>query len=126
MKIALLSDIHANLHALEACVAHARANGAVRFAVLGDLVGYGAQPAEVVSRVRALAEEGAIVLQGNHDALAVNPLTQAGTLEAGGAAWTRSQLDASALEFLDALPLTVTDGAVFLVHASADAPERWL
>jgi diadenosine tetraphosphatase ApaH/serine/threonine PP2A family protein phosphatase len=126
MKIALLSDIHANLHAFEACMAHARANGAVRFAVLGDLVGYGAQPAEVVRRVRALAEEGAIVLQGNHDALAVNPLAQAGTLEAGGAAWTRSQLDASALEFLDGLPLTAGDGAVFLVHASADAPQRWL
>lgn len=126
MKIALLSDIHANLHALDACVSHARAQGAGRFAVLGDIVGYGAQPAEVVRRVRALAQEGAIVIQGNHDALAVDPLSQAGTLEAGGGAWTRAQLDASALDFLDSLPMTATDGAVFLVHASADAPQRWL
>ena len=41
MKLALLSDIHANLHAFEACLAHARDQGAEQFALLGDLVGYG-------------------------------------------------------------------------------------
>jgi diadenosine tetraphosphatase ApaH/serine/threonine PP2A family protein phosphatase len=126
MKIALLSDIHANLRALDACMDHAAAHGARRFAVLGDLVGYGAQPVQVVRRMRELAQGGAIVLQGNHDALAVAPLAQAGTMDAGGAAWTRSQLAPADLDFLAGLPLTATDGAVFLVHASADAPQRWL
>lgn len=125
MKIALLSDIHANLRALDACMDHAAAQGAQRFAVLGDLVGYGAQPAQVVQRMRELVQDGAIVLQGNHDALAAAPLTQAGTMDAGGAAWTRAQLASADLDFLAGLPLTATDGAMFLVHASADAPQRW-
>ena len=47
MKIALLSDIHANRQALDACLAHARAQGARQFALLGDLVGYGGDPAAV-------------------------------------------------------------------------------
>ena len=126
MKIALLSDIHANLRAFDACMDHAVAQGAQRFAVLGDLVGYGAQPAQVVRRVRALAQDGAIVLQGNHDALAVAPQGQSGTMDAGGAAWTRSQLEPVDLDFLAGLPLTATDDAMFLVHASADEPQRWL
>ncbi|MDI1341530.1 metallophosphoesterase [Polaromonas sp.] len=126
MKIALLSDIHSNLRALDACMDHAAAQGAQRFAVLGDLVGYGAQPAQVVRRMRELAQDGAIVLQGNHDAMAVAPLVQAGKMDATGAAWTRSQLAPADLDFLAGLPLTAIDGAVFLVHASADAPQRWL
>jgi diadenosine tetraphosphatase ApaH/serine/threonine PP2A family protein phosphatase len=126
MKLALLSDIHANLGALEACIAHAGAQGAGRFAVLGDLVGYGAQPGEVVRRVRELAASGAIVLQGNHDALAVAPPAAARTLDESGAAWTHSRLAGDELAFLAGLPLIATDGAAFLVHASADAPRRWL
>jgi len=125
MKIALLSDIHANLRALDACMDHAAAQGAQRFAVLGDLVGYGAQPAQVVRRMRELVQGGAIVLQGNHDALAVAPLAQAGTMDAGGAAWTRAQLEPADLDFLAGLPMTATEGAAFFVHASADAPLRW-
>lgn len=126
MKIALLSDIHANLRALDACMDHAAAQGAQRVAVLGDLVGYGAQPAQVVRRMRELAQDGAIILQGNHDALAVAPLAQAATMEASGAVWTRSQLAPADLDFLAGLPLTATDGAALVVHASADAPQRWL
>lgn len=124
MKTALLSDLHANLRALDACVAHAMAHGAGRFALLGDLVGYGAQPAEVMGRVREMARQGAIVLKGNHDEMALVAPGE-GRPDVGGAAWTRTQLAAADLEFLAALPLTVTDGAVFLVHASADAPQRW-
>ena len=44
MKLALFADIHSNLEALQACLAHARSQGAERFAFLGDLVGYGADP----------------------------------------------------------------------------------
>lgn len=125
MKIALLSDIHANLRALEACLAHAAAQGAGRLAVLGDLVGYGAQPAEVVRRIRALAGESAIVLKGNHDEYAVAPSARGHSPDQSGAAWTRERLDKDALDFLAALPLKATVDAALLVHASADAPERW-
>lgn len=125
MKLALLSDIHANLRALEACLGHAATHGAQRFAVLGDLVGYGAEPAAVVRRVRDLAGAGAVVLQGNHDALAVAPPAVVRTLDESGAAWTHAHLAADDLQFLAGLPLTASDGAVFLVHASADEPPRW-
>lgn len=125
MKTALLSDLHANLRALDACVAHAQAHGAQRFALLGDLVGYGAEPAEVVARVQELALAGAVVLQGNHDALAVAPPAQVQTQDEAGAAWTHAQLSPAQLAFLAGLPLTVTVGAACLVHASADAPQRW-
>lgn len=125
MKLALLSDLHSNLRALDACLGHATAHGAQRFAVLGDLVGYGAQPAEVVSRVRQLARAGAIVVKGNHDALAVAPVQDVHRMDEAGAAWTHARLGAEDLEFLAGLPLTATEGAVLLVHAGADAPQRW-
>jgi diadenosine tetraphosphatase ApaH/serine/threonine PP2A family protein phosphatase len=125
MKLALLSDIHANQLALEACIAHALAQGATRFAVLGDIVGYGPQPAQVVQRVRALAAAGAVVVQGNHDALAVAPPATARSLDQAGAAWTHSRLPEDDLDFLAGLPETAIDGDALLVHASADAPRRW-
>ena len=71
MKLALLSDIHANIQALDACLTHARAQGAGRFALLGDLVGYGADPVAVVEQVKVLVADGALVIKGNHDELAV-------------------------------------------------------
>ncbi len=125
MKLALLSDLHANIRALDACLAHAQASGASRFAVLGDLVGYGAQPAAVVRRVQQLASAGALVVKGNHDKLAVSLSGQSRTADESGAAWTHAQLGADELQFLAGLPLIARDKSVYLVHASADAPQRW-
>ena len=73
MRIALLSDIHANIQALDACLAHARAQQAQRFVFLGDMVGYGADPSPVIDRIMLLTEEGAMALLGNHDAMALTP-----------------------------------------------------
>ena len=125
MKLALLSDIHANIQALETCLAHAREQGAQQFALLGDLVGYGADPGAVVERAQALAAEGALLLKGNHDAMAVRPPALVKTVGESTAAWTHAQLDASQLLFLDNLPMTVQQHTVLLVHASMDQPELW-
>lgn len=126
MKIALLSDIHANRQALETCLAHARAQGARQFALLGDLVGYGADPVAVVEQAMALAAEGALIVRGNHDALAIAPPAQAQSLGDQGAQWTHAQLGPAHHAFLAAQPLTARHGAhTLLVHASADGPERW-
>ena len=62
MRIALLSDIHSNFQALQACLRHAKKQGVDRFAVLGDLVGYGGDPVAVVERVEKMQQDGAIVL----------------------------------------------------------------
>ena len=129
MKYALLSDIHSNLHALDACLAHARTQGAERIAILGDLVSYGAFPAEVVARCQALQQEGAIVLRGNHEELIQSHnLSEAHTTGSYGgqtAEWTHQQLSPAQRFWLEVLPLTAQEGAVLFVHASADAPERW-
>ena len=126
MKIALLSDIHANRQALDACLAHARAQGARQFALLGDLVGYGGDPAAVVDQAMALAQEGALIVQGNHDAAAVTPPAQATQLGEQSAQWTHDQLGNSHIAFLQSLPLTARPGnSALLVHASADMPAQW-
>lgn len=125
MKLALLSDVHANERALEACLLHAQAQGATDWALLGDLVGYGAEPAAVVDRCQRMAQAGAAVLRGNHEALAVNPPAQATRQGEHTARWTHERLSQAQRQWLMQLPLTAQRGRVFLVHASADHPEQW-
>ena len=71
MKLALFADIHSNLEAITACLAHADALGADRYAFLGDLVGYGADPVAVLDLIEGHAANGAVVVLGNHDAAAL-------------------------------------------------------
>ena len=125
MRTALLSDVHANLQALEACLAHARDGGVGRLAFLGDHVGYGANPREVLDVIMEAAAQGAIVLQGNHDALALDPVPDVTQWGQVSAAWTGAQLREAHRGFLRDLPLTAWADLCFFVHASADAPAQW-
>jgi diadenosine tetraphosphatase ApaH/serine/threonine PP2A family protein phosphatase len=126
MKIALLADIHANILAFDACLEHARAHGARQFALLGDLVGYGAEPGLVINRAMTLVDGGAPCVRGNHDHDALSPPATAQTMGDQSAQWTGPRLDERERAFLAGLPLTARIGAdVLLVHASADGPERW-
>jgi diadenosine tetraphosphatase ApaH/serine/threonine PP2A family protein phosphatase len=125
VKLALLSDLHANLPAFEACLEHARQQGANRFAILGDLVGYGPYPAEVVERCRELQREGAVVLRGNHDTFDVSSTPVVASWGSMSASWTRQQLTEEQRDWLAQLLLTAQLDSVFLVHATADMPERW-
>jgi diadenosine tetraphosphatase ApaH/serine/threonine PP2A family protein phosphatase len=101
LRILLLSDIHANLEALEACLAAAPAYDFV--ANLGDVVGYGASPNEVVDRSREL---GRIFVRGNHDKAATGllELEDFNPMAAAAAIWTRDQLTPEHYEWLRALP----------------------
>jgi diadenosine tetraphosphatase ApaH/serine/threonine PP2A family protein phosphatase len=125
MKLALLSDIHANIQAMDACLAHATAQGASQIALLGDLVGYGADPVAVLQRTQHLVAAGAWALKGNHDAMAVAPPPTVTTIGDTTAAWTHAQLNPAQRQFLDALPLTFEHERLLLVHASADDPAKW-
>jgi diadenosine tetraphosphatase ApaH/serine/threonine PP2A family protein phosphatase len=125
MKLALFSDIHANRQAFEACLSHSRQQGAEQWAFLGDLVGYGGDPVCVLDQIQQLVQRGAWIVQGNHDAMAVNPPTQSTRQGEATAAWTHAQLSPTHLEFLRTLPLTAQVGSLLLVHASADAPSQW-
>lgn len=125
MKVALLSDVHANLHALQACLQHARDQGANQLAFLGDLVGYGSAPGPVLDVIMPLVSDGAWVVRGNHDTLAAEvPLTVT-TMDEAGAQWTHTHTSAVQHAFLKQLPLTLRDGNLLLVHASVDAPHSW-
>jgi diadenosine tetraphosphatase ApaH/serine/threonine PP2A family protein phosphatase len=125
LKLALLSDLHANLPAFDACLVHAREQGADRFAILGDLVGYGPHPSEVVDRCRQLGLEGALIIRGNHDDLPeLEAEANSGWFDVMRS-WTQKQLNETQRLWLKDLPLTALIEKVFLVHATADAPDRW-
>lgn len=125
MRIALLSDIHANLEALDACLAHARERGAERLAFLGDFVGYGADAVAVVTRIADEVEQGALAIKGNHDAAMERRGGYFNETAQASLDWARSTLTAPLLAFLAGLPLTLREPPLYFVHASAVAPERW-
>jgi len=101
LRILLISDIHANHEALEASLAAAPSFDLV--ANLGDVVGYGASPNEVIDRSRSL---GKIFVRGNHDKAATGLLSldDFNQLAAEAAIWTRSQLTPEHHEWLASLP----------------------
>jgi len=126
MRIALLSDIHSNFDALRACLRHARSEGAERYAFLGDLVGYGAEPGAVIDTVAEYAGGGAFVVKGNHDqAVETNRLAALNDGAAEVLEWTRRVLTSAQSQFLANLPLTAREGDWYFVHASAGAPAEW-
>jgi len=123
--LAVFSDIHGNRQAFEACLKVARAKGAERFVLLGDFVGYGADPEWVVDTVMGLVREGAIAVRGNHDE-AVNTTTEAMNAEAQIAIeWTRGRLDVAQRRFLAELPMLVDEKERLYVHSEASSPQRW-
>src|ERR1700682_2611519 len=108
MKLAVFADIHSNLEAITACLADARALGAERFAFLGDLVGYGADPVAVLDLIEDFAADGAVVVLGNHDAAAIGrPDDTLNDNAQAAIAWTQTQLGERQQAFLMGLPLTV-------------------
>ena len=113
MKYLILSDIHANLQALEAVLAAASSSSWDRALVLGDLVGYGADPNAVVERVLAL--EPLAVIRGNHDkaACGIDDGSNFNQIARYAAAWTADALTAAHREYLRALatgPQIIDDG----------------
>ena len=126
MRIAFLSDIHGNREALDACVAHAKRQGVDRWVVLGDLVGYGADPAYVVDRVRRLVGETGVVVKGNHDAAAAAGVAESMNEYATSAiTWTYDELDDDARDFLRGLPMQVEEEDRLYVHSDATKPNEW-
>ena len=101
MRVLLLSDIHANLEAMEACLAIAPAHDLL--VNLGDVVGYNASPNEVCERVRAM---GGAIVRGNHDraCAGLTDLTEFNLVAAMSAKWTQTTLLSEHLDWLRSLP----------------------
>src|SRR5438105_8035978 len=115
MRIAVLSDIHGNLPALEAILEELKPYDAVW--QLGDVVGYGPQPDEVVAR---LAAEKALGVRGNHDSAAIGKLSVDAFNDDARAAveWTAARIDGATQAWLESLPLRSVDEPFTLVHGS--------
>jgi predicted phosphodiesterase len=121
MKVAVISDIHANKQAFEATLEAVAASDAAELWCLGDLVGYGADPDACVELAR---EHAAVCLAGNHD-LAVTGEIPLGEFSRGAslaAQWTREVIAPENLAFLQSLDPQGEEGAVGLYHASPRDP----
>jgi diadenosine tetraphosphatase ApaH/serine/threonine PP2A family protein phosphatase len=125
MKIALLSDIHGNLQALQSCLDDARANGASRFVFLGDFVGYGADPHGVIDVVGEYVAQGAIAVRGNHDEAIYGKVSFMNEMARSAIDYARQVLTPPQTQFLRNLPLIVREGSCCFVHASAASPEKY-
>jgi diadenosine tetraphosphatase ApaH/serine/threonine PP2A family protein phosphatase len=104
MRYLVLTDIHANLQALEAVLAAAPRRDFDRLLILGDVVGYGADPNRVVDLVRALEPD--VVIRGNHDKVA-SGVESAETFNHAAryaAMWTLDTLTAEHRDWLESLP----------------------
>ena len=124
MRIAIISDIHANLEALESVLHVIRDERADEIVCLGDIVGYGASPNECIEGVRSTTKH---ILLGNHDEAAIhlerteyfNPYARI------AAEWTHGVLTPERQKFLGDLPLTLELEGILFVHASPYEPEAW-
>ena len=124
MKYGIFGDVHGNLEALEAVLADMEEQGVTHPLCLGDLVGYGANPAECLEVVRAT---GCPVVRGNHDDLVTAGKVPTSFSEAARLSldYARGCLGASQLNFLRRLPLVWTEDPITLVHATLDGPDSW-
>jgi diadenosine tetraphosphatase ApaH/serine/threonine PP2A family protein phosphatase len=125
MVVLILSDIHANLEALEACLAAAPAHDVVWN--LGDVVGYGASPNEVIARTQPL---GDFYIRGNHDRACSGMLDISGfnPQAAGAVKWTQRELTPEHLKWLRQLPQgpLSPQGGISCVHGSPHDEDEYV
>ncbi len=124
MKYAILSDLHANLEAVQAVLAHSQQQQCTHYVCLGDIVGYGPNPREVLELVRGL---NCPVVMGNHDEYSSKDLHMAGfnPMASEGIKWTRDQLTDEEKSWLRDLKYTRNVESFVMVHATLDLPEKW-
>jgi predicted phosphodiesterase len=128
LRYLVISDIHSNLEALEAVLKASSAHSHQGVLVLGDLVGYGADPNPVVARIREL--EPVAVIRGNHDKVAAgledadgfNPMARA------AADWTRAALTTESIDYLRGLQAgpRLVDADIEICHGSPLDEDRYV
>ncbi len=124
MRIAVISDIHANIEALEKTAELIKKQGVDTIVCLGDIVGYGANPNECLKLVRELTPH---VLLGNHDEAAIdtskteyfNPFARI------AAEWTHHELTEEHREYIGKLPYILELEGILFVHSSPYEPGEW-
>lgn len=124
MKVAILSDIHANLEALEASLEVVEQLEVDEVICLGDIVGYGPDPDACVQLVRQHCRTS---LLGNHDEAIIRPdvSERFNDYARWAVQWTADHLDEQNKQWLAHLPRTSKDDNVLYVHSSPLHPEKW-
>ena len=124
LRYAVLSDIHANLEALEAVLRDATEQKCTHYVCLGDVVGYNANPHECVERVRAI---DCPVVKGNHDEQAslLESSRDFNELAESAIRWTRDHLSEDDKAWLRELRLQRQVRDFTIVHATLDTPGQW-
>ncbi|MBN2226376.1 MAG: metallophosphoesterase family protein [candidate division Zixibacteria bacterium] len=124
MRIAIISDVHANLEALEQVLRDSEKQGVEIIHFIGDAVGYGCNPDECV---KLLVKHCDIKLLGNHDYVALGlESTEAFNKAAQEAlSWTQNTISEKTLEILADFELEADYLDYHLVHATPDHPDRW-
>jgi predicted phosphodiesterase len=126
LRVAVVSDLHANLEAVRAVFDRIDALGADQVVCLGDVVGYNANPNEVVAELR---RRGVPCVQGNHDAMAASDESPAefGSLARGAILWTRRALATDHRRYLGGLPSQVPIGRDAVgVHGAPSHRDRYV
>lgn len=125
MLIRIISDVHGNLAALKAVLAHPDGQTADRTVCLGDTVGYGSHPSSCINLVRQICDE---VVAGNHDFGAAGLMSVSSFNFDGQRAieWTRTQLDEEHIQWLTDLPVQAFFYGINLTHASPVNPRSWI
>jgi diadenosine tetraphosphatase ApaH/serine/threonine PP2A family protein phosphatase len=124
MRAAILSDIHSNLPALQAVLHKVEELQISTLWCLGDIVGYGAFPNECIEIIRSRCS---LVVAGNHDSGVIGTTSIENFNERAVSViwWTRRELTAENLLYLEGLPLLLTHKSCTLVHASPSEPSAW-
>ncbi len=123
-RYAIFGDIHGNLQALEAVYADAADHDVNTFVCVGDIVGYNANPAECLEKIRSTC---VAVVRGNHDHYVAHDecLEDFHPLAASVIDWTRQQLTKEQIHYLKNLRLSRMVDGFTIVHSTLDMPERW-
>jgi predicted phosphodiesterase len=123
MRIAVVSDIHSNLEALEAVLAHAANQGVDRYVSLGDVVGYGASPNECIDLLRSLPDCSCLL--GNHDAAVLGIPNNMKPDARKVIAWTRTLLTRSNMRFLQEMEDLLKWESISFCHSNPYRPRNW-
>ena len=124
MKLALISDIHSNLGALQAVLSDIDNQGVDRIHCLGDIIGYGCNPTECLDLVTQRCD---IILLGNHEYVALGLLEESAMNEIAreSTEWTCGHLSDRELEMIANLELEASVEGAYFVHACPYEPDQW-
>jgi putative phosphoesterase len=127
VKVAVLADVHANIHALQTVISDAEARGAEIFLNAGDIVGYGPCPNQVI---RLLCVKNAFSIAGNLDREVTEPATKSKGAKRTALKFAQAELKKAHLHYLADLPteirLNIADKKVLMVHGSPESIEEHL